>query len=81
MLAVFAILAAGMIIFFIEGRTFWKQRMRNEMIIFSVSLLIALILNITVALHLPLPSISQVMGKFLEPIVNPIVRWTKGGTS
>jgi hypothetical protein len=81
MLAVFVILAAGMIIIFIEGRTFWKQRMRNEMIIFSVSLLIALTLNITVALNLSLPSISEVMGKVLEPIVKPIVRWTKGGTS
>jgi hypothetical protein len=81
MLAVCGILAVGMVIFFTEGRTFWKQKKRNEMIIFSVSLLMALILNITVALDLPFPSTSEVIGKVLEPITNPIVRWTKGGTS
>jgi hypothetical protein len=81
MRAVFGILAAGMIIFFIEGRTFWKQKERKEMIIFSVSLLLALILFISVALDLPIPSLSEVIGKFLEPMAKPIVSWTKGGTS
>jgi hypothetical protein len=81
MLTVFGILAVGMVIFFMEGRTFWKQKKRGELIIFSLSLLMALSLYIIMSLHPSIPSLSQLIGKLLEPIAKPIVSWTKGGAS
>jgi hypothetical protein len=81
MLAVLGIVSAGILILVSEGRMLWKQKKRKEMIVFSLSLVLALSLYITMVLDVPIPSISSLIGQYLEPAVKPIVRWTKGGAS
>jgi hypothetical protein len=76
-----AVIAVGIVIFFWQGRSLWKHKKNKEMVIFSSSLLLAVILNIVVVLDLPIPSTAEVIGKILEPIVKPIVAWTKGGSA
>jgi putative flippase GtrA len=81
MIGAFGAITAGVAIFFWEGRFLFKQKRKKEMAVFSISLFLAVILYIGVALHLPIPSPTEVIGKWLEPIVRPIVLWIKGGSS
>lgn len=81
MVGAFGVIAAGIAIFFWEGRLLFKQKKKKEMVVFSTSLFLAVILYIGVALHLPIPSPTEVIGKLLEPIVRPIVLWIRGGSS
>jgi hypothetical protein len=76
---IFAVISVGIAIFLWQGRPLWKQKKKKEMAVFSSLLLMAVILNIVVALDLAIPSTAEVIGKILEPIVKPIVAWTKGG--
>jgi hypothetical protein len=81
MVGAFGVIVAGVAIFFWEGRLLFKQKKKKEMVVFSTSLFLAVMLYIGVALHLPIPSPTEVIGKLLEPIVRPIVLWIRGGSS
>jgi hypothetical protein len=81
MLGVFGVIAAGLTIFIWEGKLLFKQKEKKEIVVFSSSLLLSVMLYIGVALHLPIPSPTEVIGQFLDPIVRPIRYWIKGGSS
>jgi hypothetical protein len=81
MLAVFGVIAAGIVISLWQGRLLMKQKRKKDMVVFSSTMLLAIIINICVALNLPLPSAAEVVGNMLEPIVKPIVHWIKGGSA
>lgn len=81
MVEVFGVIAAGVAIFFWEGRQLFRQKKKKELVVFTSSLLLAVMLYIGVAIHLPIPSPTEVIGQLLEPVVRPIVLWMKGGSS
>jgi hypothetical protein len=75
------VIIVGLVIFFWEGRTLLKQKKKKEIVIFTLSLLLAVTLNIAVVLHLPLPTLAQLIGALLSPVVKPIVGWIEGGSA
>jgi uncharacterized paraquat-inducible protein A len=80
MLEVIGVIAVGVGIFFWEGRPLYHHKQKKELALLASLLLLAVALYI-VALKLPVPSTAELLGKLLEPIVNPIVYWIKGGGS
>ncbi|QGQ97885.1 hypothetical protein EHS13_24855 [Paenibacillus psychroresistens] len=61
-------------------RTIWKKMKSNkkETMIFSSTMLLAVILFLCMALNIPIPSPTLYIGNLLEPIVKPIALWLKG---
>jgi hypothetical protein len=60
----------------------WKsmKAKRKEMLLFMSIMLLAVILIVCMALRLPVPSPTLVIGNLLEPVVKPITQWLKGGS-
>jgi hypothetical protein len=81
MLAIIGVITIGIVIFLWEGMTLLKQKMKKEMVVFTSSLLLAVTLHISIVLHLPLPTLAQVIGTMLSPVVKPIVGWLEGGSA
>ncbi|GGG03223.1 hypothetical protein [Paenibacillus abyssi] len=79
MRAVVAIIVVGSAFFLWQGRMLIRQKRKKEWIVFTVSLLIAMALYISVGLHLSIPSPTEMIGNWLEPFIKPIVKWTEGG--
>jgi membrane-associated HD superfamily phosphohydrolase len=81
MIKVLGIIAAGIVIFFWEGRLLLKRKKKKEMVILVLLLLLAMLINIGVALNFPIPSIAWMISKMLQPIVKPIEAWIQGGAA
>jgi hypothetical protein len=58
----------------------WKsmKSKRKEMLLYILSFVLAVILFVCMALHLPVPSPTLIIGNLLEPVVKPITQWLKG---
>jgi hypothetical protein len=78
MLAGTGVIAVALIIYFTVGRSLVKQKQKKEWGVFLSILLIAAGLSIGVILKWPIPSPTVIIGKVLEPVVEPIRDWTKG---
>jgi hypothetical protein len=61
-------------------RAIWKsmKSKKKETLLFISTMLLAVILFVCMALRLPIPSPTLVIGKLLEPVVKPIDHWLKG---
>jgi hypothetical protein len=81
MFGVYGIIASGIVIFLWEGIRLFKQKKVKEMIVFSLSLLIAMTIYMIVVLRLPIPTPTELIENLLEPIIKPIVLWTGGGST
>jgi hypothetical protein len=81
MLTVWGVLIVGAVISFLEGRVLLRRKSKKELIVFSSSMIIAMLLYIGVGLHLPIPTPAEVLGNILNPLVSPIDHWMKEGTS
>jgi hypothetical protein len=60
----------------------WKsmKAKRKEMLLFMSTMLLAVILFVCMALRLPVPSPTLIIGNLLDPVVKPITQWLKGGS-
>jgi hypothetical protein len=58
----------------------WKsmKSKRKEMLLFITTFVLAVILFVCMALRLPVPSPTLIIGNFLEPVAKPIAQWLKG---
>jgi hypothetical protein len=58
----------------------WKsmKSKRKEMLLYISSFVLAVILFVCMALRLPVPSPTLIIGNLLEPVVKPITQWLKG---
>jgi hypothetical protein len=58
----------------------WKsmKSKRKELLLFITTFVLAVTLFVCMALHLPVPSPTIVIGNLLEPVVKPITQWLKG---
>ncbi|MEK3916878.1 hypothetical protein [Paenibacillus sp. FSL H7-0331] len=81
MLTVWGVLIVGAAIIFLEGRVLLKRKSKKEMIVFSSFMIIAMLFYMGVGLHLPIPTPAEVLGNILNPLVSPIDKWMKEGTS
>jgi hypothetical protein len=61
-------------------RAIWKtiKSKKKETLLFVSTMLIAVMLFVCMALHLPILSPTIVIGNVLEPVVKPIAQWLKG---
>jgi hypothetical protein len=80
MLATFGVSAVSIVIFLSQGIPLYKQKKKKELVIFSALLLAALTLSIIVALHLNVPTPTDILEKLLGPLAKPIVLWLKEHT-
>jgi hypothetical protein len=58
----------------------WKsmKSKKKEVLLFTSTFVLAVVFMVAMALHLPIPSPTILIGNLLEPVVKPITQWLKG---